>query len=70
MLRPKPQPEKSLADQIKEAQAAADAFLDAKAAELHERFPGLPAAMLRRDIEAKAWGCPCKQALSVLETAK
>jgi hypothetical protein len=59
--------QKSLADRIREIQAEADAFIDAKAAELNKQFPGLPVASLRRDIEAKAWGCSCKEALSISE---
>jgi len=60
--------QKSLPDRIKEIQAEAEAFITAKAEELNKQFPGLPVASLRRDIEAKAWGCPCKQALSIAET--
>lgn len=56
-----------LHERIEEIQAEANAFIDAKAAELKKQFPGLPQAMLRRDIEAVAWGCPCKQALSITE---
>ena len=62
MLKPKP-----LADRIKEIQIEAEAFIDARAAELKKQFPGLPIATLRRDIEAQAFGCPCKQALSITE---
>lgn len=62
MLKPKPLP-----DRIKEIQAEAEAAIDATAAELKKQFPGLPLAALRRDIELKAFGCPCKQALSITE---
>jgi hypothetical protein len=62
VLKPKPLP-----DRIKDIQAEAEAAIDAKAAELKKQFPGLPIALLRRDLEAKAFGCPCKQALSLTE---
>lgn len=59
--------QKSLPDRIKEVQAEAEAFIDAKAAELKKQFPELPLSVLRRDVELKAWGCPCRQALSIAE---
>jgi hypothetical protein len=58
---------KSLPDRIRETQAEAEAAVDAAAAELKKRFAGLPLATLRRDIEARAFGCVCKQALSLEE---
>jgi hypothetical protein len=63
MLKPK----QSLSERIKEIQIDAEAFIDARAAELKKQFPGLPIAVLRRHIEAKAFGCPCKQALGIEE---
>ena len=56
---------KTLFDQIRQTQAEAEAAIDAAAAELKRRFAGLPLATLRRDIEARAFGCPCKQALTL-----
>jgi hypothetical protein len=67
VLKAKPLPEKTLADRIKEIQAEAEAFIDVRANELKKQFPGLPITVLRRDIEAQAFGCPCKQALSIKE---
>jgi hypothetical protein len=61
-------PKQSLSERIKEIQVEAEAFIDARANQLKKQFPGLPFTVLRRDIEAKAFGCPCKQALSIDES--
>jgi hypothetical protein len=64
----KTNPTLSLEQRIKQTQAEAEAAIDEAAAELKRRFPGLPLTTLRRDIEARAFGCVCKQALSLMET--
>jgi hypothetical protein len=30
----------------------------------------IPPPVLRRELEGKAWGCPCKQAAALLEEKK
>jgi len=59
-----------LEERIKSICAEAEAFVDAKAVEQKKLFEGLPLAMLRRDLELKAPGCVCKQALAILENGK
>lgn len=59
-----------LDERIRATCLEAEAFVDAKAAELKKHFDGLPLAMLRRDLENKAPGCVCKQALAILEESK
>lgn len=59
-----------LDERIRATCAEAEAFVDAKAAELKKQFEGLPVAMLRRDLTNKAPGCVCKQALAILEGSK
>lgn len=54
---------KSLAERIVEIQAEANAFLDEKAAELSRQYPTVPLVAMRRDLEMKAEGCPCRQVL-------
>jgi hypothetical protein len=55
-----------LDERIRATCAEAEAFVDAKAAELKKQFEGLPIALLRRGLENKAPGCVCKQALAIL----
>jgi hypothetical protein len=57
----KPQP---LDERIKSI--CAEAVVDAKAAELKKLYEGLPITWLRRDLDNKAPGCVCKQALAFL----
>jgi hypothetical protein len=59
-----------LNERIRATCAEAEAFLDAKAAELKKQFDGLPIALLRRGLTNKAPGCVCKQALAILEENK
>ena len=56
-----------LEERIKSTCAEAEAVVDAEAAEQKKLFPGLPIAMLRRQLENKASGCVCRQALAILE---
>ena len=55
-----------LDERIRATCADAEAFVDAKAAEMKKQFEGLPIALLRRDLTNKAPGCVCKQALAIL----
>jgi hypothetical protein len=59
-----------LDERIKARCADAEAFVDAKAAEMKKEFEGLPIATLRRSLENKAPGCVCKQALATLDESK
>ena len=57
---------KSLADRIKEVQDEANALIDKRVEELRKDY-SFPPTMLRRDIEMKAWGCPCEQYKKMVE---
>lgn len=57
----------ALADRLRQARIDADAFIDAKAAEMKKDFPTLPVQSLRMEI---ARGCPCVAALSIIEKAE
>jgi hypothetical protein len=61
-------PATSLADRIKQARAEADAFIDAKTAELKATPDGalLPIGVLRQMI-TRGDRCACAVALSILE---
>jgi len=54
---------KSLSEKIVTLRAEAEAFLDAKAAELARQSPGVPVGVLRNLIAARAPGCSCLQVL-------
>jgi hypothetical protein len=54
---------KSLSEKIAALRAEAEAFLDAKAAELAKQSPGVPVGVLRNLIAARAPGCSCLQVL-------
>ncbi|WLA65830.1 hypothetical protein [Bradyrhizobium diazoefficiens] len=53
-------------ERIKAICDEANAIVDAKATELKKEFEGLPYVSLRRDLENKAPGCACRQALAIL----
>ncbi len=60
--------QKTLTERIKQIQEECDALIDARVVELKKDFDNIPLDWLRRDIELKALpGCPCKQALKLLE---
>ena len=54
---------KTLSEKIVALRAEAEAFLDAKAAQLAEESPGVPIGVLRNLIAARAPGCSCLQVL-------
>lgn len=63
--------QKTLLERMKEIQAEADALIDRRVEELRaETKFQIPPPALRRELEGKAWGCPCKQALAILQGAK
>jgi hypothetical protein len=55
--------QKSLAERIREVRAEANAFIDARAAELAKQSPGVPLGVLRNLITGRATGCECRQYL-------
>ncbi|MCP1779536.1 MULTISPECIES: hypothetical protein [Bradyrhizobium] len=60
--------QKTLIERIKEIQIEADALIDRRVEELRaETNFSIPPPVLRRELEGKAWGCPCKQAAALLE---
>ncbi|MGY4160492.1 hypothetical protein ACVINW_006334 [Bradyrhizobium sp. USDA 4461] len=67
MLKPKPQPEKSLAERIGEFRAELDAWIDRKAEELKEDTPGVPLGVLRNLLIARAGACQCQAVQNLLE---
>ncbi|MGN8547820.1 hypothetical protein ACQPTN_24855 [Bradyrhizobium sp. 13971] len=69
MLKPRPQPEKSLAERIGEFRAELDAWIDGKAAELKEDTPGVPVGVLRNLLIARAGTCQCQAVQDMLEGA-
>jgi hypothetical protein len=60
---------KMLSEKINQVRAEAEAFLDAKAAQLAEDSPGVPVGVLRNLIAARAPGCSCLQVLRQLGDA-
>lgn len=58
----------SLAEQIKQAQADANAYLDAQAQKVKEQSPGVPYDVIRMMITNRTHGCVCAAALKVLES--
>ena len=61
-------PPPSLADQIRAAQQAAEAFIDAKAAEIGAESPGVPSHVIKNLLMNRSFGggCPCRATLSIL----
>jgi hypothetical protein len=57
----------SLEARIRETQEAADAFIDAKAAEIGAESPGVPAHVIRNLLMARVYECQCRGALRVME---
>ena len=53
----------TLSERIIALRAEAQAFLDARAAELAKEAPGVPVGVLRNLIAARAPGCRCLQVL-------
>jgi hypothetical protein len=56
----------SLEERIKAVCEEAEAIVEAKAVEIKKQFDGLPITWIRRDLENRAGGCVCKQALAIL----
>ena len=71
MLKAKAKPEVSLADRIRQARAEADAFIDAKAAEVKASKDGcgLPFPVIRQML-TKGASCSCRAALRLIEEGK
>lgn len=70
MLKSKnPLPELPLEERIRAICAEAEQIVDAKAV-AEARQHGLPLSVTRRDIENRAPGCACRQALAVLAEDK
>jgi hypothetical protein len=66
--KPTPTPDPDLEARIKAIWDEVDALIDKRVEELRPQFDfQLPAAMLRRDIELKAWQCRCRQILILNE---
>ena len=57
----------ALAERLTQARAAAEAFIDARAAEMKKDFPTLPIGVLRQQLTARAFGCSCRAALNILK---
>ena len=55
--------DQTLNERIVALRAEAEAFLDAKAAQLAKEAPGVPVGVLRNLIAAPAPGCSCLQVL-------
>jgi hypothetical protein len=61
----------ALATQIEAARAAADAFIDERAAALKEQHPSIPINVLRMQLTARGFGhCECAAALNILSDGK
>ena len=54
-----------LAAKLRAAREAADAYLDAKAAELKKESPEVPVGVLKQTI-CRRGNCPCSYALNLL----
>ena len=67
-----PEPQLSLADQIRAAQQAAEELIAAKVQELKVAHPTLPVGWLEMDLRHRMKGgaCDCKCALALLEKEK
>ena len=61
----------SLAEQLAAARAAAEEFLDQKAAELNKQHPSIPVGVLRQQLTARGFGaCACVAAMNILNDGK
>jgi hypothetical protein len=59
--------DRTLRERIVALRAEAEAFLDAKAAQLAEESPGVPVGVLRNLIAAHAPGCSCLQVIKQVD---
>jgi hypothetical protein len=57
----------TLPERIAEIRSEADAFIDAKAAELAGESPGVPLGVLRNLLTARAGGCQCLAVKQITE---
>jgi hypothetical protein len=62
-------PEDDLAAKLRAAREAADAYLDARAAEIAKQSPGVPVGIIRQTI-SRGGNCPCSYALNLLDEEK
>lgn len=63
--------QKTLLERMKDIQDEANALIDRRVEELRSETKfQIPPPALRRELEGKAWGCPCKQAAALLEEKK
>ena len=67
LKKPQPQPEKSLGQRIEDFRAELDRFIDAKAAEIKEKSPGVPLQVIRNMLTNRFFGCQCQAALNIIE---
>jgi hypothetical protein len=67
MLKPKPQPEKPLAERIAEFRAELDRFIDDRVDELGKECSGVPPAVLRNLMTQRAGGCQCQAVQNIME---
>jgi hypothetical protein len=61
--QPQPQPEKPLGQSIEAFRAELDAWIDAKAADIREKSPGVPLPVIRNMFTNRFFGCQCQTVL-------
>jgi hypothetical protein len=66
-MKLKPTPQKPLSERIEEFRAEHDAWIDAKAAEVKEKSPGVPLPVIRNMLTNRFFGCQCQAVLNILE---
>ncbi|MHC2241129.1 hypothetical protein [Bradyrhizobium elkanii] len=59
----------SLEERIIQIRKECDEIIDRHVAEIRKTCEGVPDGIIRREVEKKAWGCPCAQTMHLMGKA-